>query len=371
MSKLEKNTNVVTQRGDKVYCQEDYAQELYNLFTNSSYSYPKNGKDIQKGQIMEITNIVDIHKDEVRFEVNNFNIIPINLNKEREFLSYYGLNKNSFLSWVNTAKGRDEFLDFKHSILVEDDRPVVKGSLNGAFKYTIKKEFMGQIKNPTIAYTAKIIDKNRGGFITEIFGIRTFLPGALAAANKLTDFESLVGTDINVMIEDYMSEIDTFIVSYKKYVSFILPQKIKEIDNEILHTGVVTGSIRNGVFIEFDNMFTGMLHVNKMSPELSERHRNRKIANGEQIECWVRGAGNDNKLILTCFKPGTAEDALKVGDTYTGKILTTKAFGTIVKLQTGEVGVIPTKYKIDIKYGKINVTVTAIENEKIYFIPAV
>ena len=44
------------------------------------------------------------------------------------------------------------------------------------------------------------------------------------------------------MVEDYLSDIRTFIMSHKKYLKHALPIQIKEYDWSTQHTGKVTGT---------------------------------------------------------------------------------------------------------------------------------
>ena len=74
---------------------------------------------------------------------------------------------------------------------------------------------------------AKLVSSNNGGFVVEIAGmVKAFMPGSMAAANKINNYESLVGTEMEVMVESYDPKFG-FIVSRKKYLRTIVPIYLK------------------------------------------------------------------------------------------------------------------------------------------------
>lgn len=342
MPRLQVNKTILTQNvKDKVFCEEDYAQELYNFYCGSAVNMPKGGKDISKDQLLKITGIASISDNEVYFEVNNMTAVPIDLNKEKHFFEIHGLTKGDFINWIKSKDGKNQFIEQKNLLYINSSFPNIRGSLIGGFQHKLREEFHAQIKNPSTAYKAKIISKNRGGFIVDIFGVSAFLPGGLAAANKIVDFDKYIGKSVMVMVDDYLSDIDTFIMSNKKYVQYILPTLVENFDMTVPHQGIVTGCIKYGVFVEFDDIFTGLLHTSKMTPEVKAKFETGKFVAGDKIECWVREISKDYRLVLTNFEPGSVEDSLKIDEEYEAKITAVKDFGVFVKLRTGESGLIP------------------------------
>lgn len=348
-SNLTVNQNILLKNSsDRIFCQEDYAQELYNMYCCDINSIiPRGGKDVEQGQFLPITGVASVDENEIYFEVNNMMAVPVNINKEKRFFDHYGQSKSDFINWIRTPNGRKEFLDFNHLLYIEKSYPNVSGSLVEGLKNNIKNEFMEQIKNPTSAYKAKVISRNQGGFMVDVQGISAFLPGGLAAANKIVDFESYLGKTITVMVEDYLPDIDTFIFSYKKYIQHILPKLVAELDTTVLHEGFITGTSRHGIFIEFNETFTGLLHTSKMTPETKTTFEARKFHPGDQLECYILEINKNNQLVLSEFAPGSEENndntnsTLKQGERYSAKITGCKDFGIFIKLPTGEIGLIP------------------------------
>jgi len=335
---------------DKVFCREDYAQDLYDRYhqaTNVMKNVPHGGKDVEKGQFLPITDVSSVSENEIYFEVNNMTAIPVNVNKEKKFFEHYGTTKEQFIDWVRLPKGRKEFLDEGHLLYIEKSHPNPVGSLLEGLQNNIKNEFLAQIAKPTHAYPAKVMSKNQGGFLIDVQGIQAFLPGGLAAANKIVNFDAYIGKTVYVMVEDYLTDIDTFIFSNKKYVQYILPKMVADFDLTIRHTGNVTGTSRHGVFVEFEEVFTGLLHTSKMNADTKVAFDNGEFHPGDAIECWVLEITRNNQLVLSDFEPGSEENGenakLEDGKTYKAVLTGIKDFGIFVKLATGEIGLIPSK----------------------------
>jgi hypothetical protein len=221
MAKKE-NTNVIKKIGDKskIYCQEPYAQELYDFM----YGNKVVNKDISTGEILRVVDMKLIGADEIEVQCDNFSSLYFSVQKERKYIEMLGLSEESFKEWVANGECKDHFKQNKSHAIIENSL-TRKGSLYAAHLKTIATEFREQIGKPTSAYTAKILTKNQGGFLVEVQGIKAFLPGSLAAANKIVNFDDYIGKEIYVMVEDYLAASDIFVVSYKKYLEHILPSK--------------------------------------------------------------------------------------------------------------------------------------------------
>jgi len=341
------NKNVIKREGDKskILCHEDYAQELYDLM----YGTDVICKDVKSGEILRVIDfrVVSEEDKEIEAVCENLTSLFFNFAKERKYFEMIGLNEDSFFEWVNGSDTK-EFLKNQKTYIQIENVNAGKGSLYQAHLKTIITEFKQQIVKPTSAYTAKVIDKNDGGFIAEVQGIKCFLPGSLAAANKIVDFDSYIGKEIFVMIEDYLKNSNIFVVSYKKYLANILPSKLGELERNQLMKGVVTGSSKFGVFIEIDDMFTGLLHTAEMTSETLEKFNKGYFKSGLDIEVWLKDI-RDNKLILTETDPAIRQNEFETfkekveGNMKEGVIISIKAHGALMEIEKGVLGLLPVK----------------------------
>jgi ribosomal protein S1 len=108
------------------------------------------------------------------------------------------------------------------------------------------------------------------------------------------------------MIEDFLKDMNSFVVSHKKYLAHILPIKTKELDLNKKYTGLVTGCSKYGIFVEFIELgigFTGLLHTSKMSVETKIQFNARNVKAGESIPFYIAEITKDNRIILTEESP--------------------------------------------------------------------
>lgn len=191
--------------------------------------------------------------------------------------------------------------------------------------------------------TAKVKSLNPAGYDVEIMRggvtLQGFMPNTLAGINKLFDPNSIVGQTFEVMIESYAEQEGTYIVSRRKYLQSLIPDAIKDLQFESSYNGHVTGTTPFGVFVEFNECLTGMIHKANVHPDWQSRLSD--IKPGFQIEFYIKEIVKD-KIILTQILRETLWDTIKNGKVLKGVVKDTKQFGTLVSLDEETVGLIHT-----------------------------
>ena len=194
-----------------------------------------------------------------------------------------------------------------------------------------------------VVVNGKIKSINPAGYDVEIIhdGITLagFMPNTLAGINKLYDPESIVGKSLELMIESYSQEEGTYIVSRRRYLRTLIPQAIESLESGVVYEGHVTGTTPFGIFVEFNDCLTGMIHKANVVEEWQNRIS--EIRPGTQIQFYVKEIVKD-KIILTQILRETLWDTIKNGQVLTGKVRDTKQFGTLVNLDDETVGLIHT-----------------------------
>ena len=275
--------------GFKVYCHEPYAQALldsFNQYFSGTSQIDDYSKDLIEGMVYPCR-IVVLKENEALAQTNTGQTIYIDLKKElkdAEKLSITGLSFNL----GDTVQARIRVSGSNYY-----------GSVIEYYIHSLRLELFEQIKKETSAYRVKVESINKGGYIVDLSGIKCFLPGSLAAANRITDFESYLGKEIHVMIEGYVEAKDIFIVSYKKYLNKIMESKIQELDLTKKYKGFVTGTSEFGVFVEWEEVYTGLIH----KTEFIEENEITAINPGDEIEFYVKEIKDNNRLTLTLEKP--------------------------------------------------------------------
>jgi len=296
--KLVPNTNIKgSNHKNKCFSREPYAQKHFDIINGSNSQIVK--KDLVKGDCVQITDIYNVQENSFDIEISGGLTLTIDLMREKRFIQIFGFNSIEEFIGKLSRDYINKMLEENLMAYVIESYPVIKISLWQGYLMGIRAEFMDQINNPSKAYVCKVKEANKGGFFVEVQGIDAFMPGSLAAPNKINDFQSYVGKEIIVMIEDYLKDMNSFIVSHKKYIAYILPQKLSEIDLMKKYSGKVTGASKYGIFIEFGEFFTGLLHVSKMTDETKTLFKAWHFKPGDPIEFYVGEVTKDHRVILT------------------------------------------------------------------------
>ena len=299
---------------DVVYCHEPYAQDLYYKMNKISVD---NAKDLHKGDTVSVSDLHIVDENTAIAVIGNgANNVLVDLNKEAKFyskFSYHGevVSRDKFVNGVkNDPTFKKEILEKNLTIKIGTDTE--KGSLIDGYVEKMTKELKEQITKNNQAYYAEILDTNGGGFVVEVAGtIRAFMPGSMAAINRITNYNAFIGKTLEVMVESWTPKYG-FVVSRKKYLNRMRPFKIQPIREALktnpdkIYTGVVTGATQFGVFVELDEFITGMLHKTLVSDETREKMRTGEIQPGTEVQVYVhridtikRGDEETERVILS------------------------------------------------------------------------
>lgn len=258
--------------GVKIYCHESYAADAVAKYfphetVESTVAFDDYSKDLKEGDVIRIKDIHLLNSDELLLSTNSGGAAVVNLTKENKFFELYQCTKEQYKArYFANPKGREDFINENHYAKIEKNG---KASLYQGALVKIEEEFKHQIAlgdDATSAYVGKIIGSNKGGYIMDIRGIRCFLPTSQATSNKVLDFDSLIGTEMEVMLIKYIESSNNFLVSRKKYlqkIQHIMTDKLREefeADPEKVYHGTVTGATHFGIFIELNEYYTGLCH---------------------------------------------------------------------------------------------------------------
>jgi small subunit ribosomal protein S1 len=316
----------------KVYSREPYAQEMYNklighIEENDTITHIKYG-NAYDGKVFGISDMT------ASVDIGYRQLVYVNLEKEDD--EFKGMQPGDEVSVIITS-------------LMENDSQPIMGSVSEGTKQATFQEMLNAIEEQDTAWVGKV---NRmlssAGYMINVKGIDCFMPGSLAGINKLHDFESIVGQEIYVVPVSFSKERKIMVVSHRAYLKTLIPDAIetlKETAGEYI-TGSVTGSAKYGVFCEFSQCLTGMIHVNDLDGDTLTRHKNREIEPGEEIKFKVKDIVSDTKITLTQRDDVELNPWLeinkkyKVPSTVKATIKTCKEYGLFVELEEGVVGLV-------------------------------
>jgi len=262
--------------GVKILCHEPYAQELYDLYRMAEGSSSEIGhsKDLQKGNPYWVRaktisyDSSEIYAEEILSGTNV--VIPF-----KEF-------SGSLDSLVKDEESRE----FVAIIYRSTEHGEYYGSERKGIALTLRQDLFNHAKNNTW-FSVKILKLIKGGYVAMYKDqVECFVPGSHAAANIVHNFSDLLGKEIMVMVDNYDESNDLFILSYKKYVQYSMPQMITELQFDKEYTGVLTNKPYDfGVFVEIDGYYTGLIHKSEFEDYQTIQ---RTLKTGDTIPVYVK-----------------------------------------------------------------------------------
>jgi small subunit ribosomal protein S1 len=357
------NSKVNAPKGWKVYSTAPYAQDFLNMLTGQDEDVDVIQQlKIQKGGIYDGV-IETVNSTWVSVDIGYRESVYVSVAKEEA-----------------SIRGQFEVgNDVKVQVLeYGGSKGYVLGSISAGAKTAIVAEIMESIEDGSTGYAGTVTEMiPGGGYVVRIQGIDCFMPGSLAGINKLVDFQSIIGSDMYVVPVSFSEKRGTIVVSHREYLKALIPSRVEELKENIGEeiTGMVTGSAKYGVFVEFNECLTGMVHVNDLNPETLSAHKSRQIMPGSEITFKIKEVVSDTKIILTQLDQSPSadlwdgiEDRIKTNSEVIGTVRAVKDYGIFIDVEKGVAGLlhiseIEDVLEItDIKPGdKITVRVTRID----------
>ena len=246
------------------------------------------------------------------------------------------LSEAKYLKNTNIGDSVDVYL-----LEINNTNFIIKGSIAELYESRARKSLTSLEEG--ISVSATVRELTPAGYNVDIsfegVTLPGFMPNTLAGINKLHDPISIVGLTFDVMIESFSRDEGTYIVSRRKYLQTLIPHAIKELKHGHVYTGHVTGTTDFGVFVEFNDCLTGMIHKTNIDPAWADRLTS--ITPGFQIEFYIKEIIKD-KIILTQILRESLWDTIKIGQTISGKVRDIKPFGALVILDEETNGLVHT-----------------------------
>ncbi len=308
-----------TRKGTRNKSTKEY-QEMIKLYKLDEIAIPEEGqvvsaKYVGKSAGQFVFSVVG-YKDDVRID-----------DKVGESKYFKNLNLNDMIDVLITDVNQDAFM--------------IKGSVSSLYESRAHAKLKALVEGESVMVTVKSL--NPAGYDVELnhggVTLPGFMPNTLAGINKLHDPMSIVGQTFSVMIESYAQNEGTYIVSRRKYLQTLIPEAVKELEYNKIYQGHVTGTTPFGIFVEFNECLTGMIHKANVNPDWAEKLTS--ISPGFEIDFYIKEVIKD-KIILTQILRETLWDNIKNGQIIEGTVKDTKAFGTLVNLDDETVGLIHT-----------------------------
>ena len=116
------NKTVIKRPGDrsKIYCQEDYAQELYDRM----YNEPVIRKDIKAGEIMRVVDFHILSRESKEFAAVCANHLSLffSFSKEKKYFEIFGFDADKLMEWIDSGEHTGFLAENKVYVQVENFR---------------------------------------------------------------------------------------------------------------------------------------------------------------------------------------------------------------------------------------------------------
>ena len=234
-------------------------------------------------------------------------------------------------------------------VRINDDPFLIKGSIADLVRMRVDSKMRDFYDNKVAieAYVKEIIP---AGYLLDIeidsITIDAFMPNTLADVNKLHDVDVLLNKKIFVMLETLQQDKGIYVVSRKKYLKTLIPEKIKELrkyPRDHVFTGHVTGTRNFGIFVQFEDCLTGMIHKANIRKDYQDILET--IEPGTIIDFYIKDViKGGQQIILTQILQESLWDTVRVGDVLKGRVIVVKPFGALVELDYETNGLVQTTY---------------------------
>lgn len=286
-----------------------------------------------------------------RGEVKKATVIAI---EENGLVLNIGYHTEAVMSWNEYSNGvfdKSEVHvgdEFKVTILklADDDGNVVvskKRADNEKSYDEIEKLF----KNKEVI-TVKLKEVTKGGLITNIKGVRAFIPGSQITDTYVEDLKTYVGKDIDVQIIEFEPRNRKLILSGKSLAKQKRVERRKERITQIKegekYIGTVTKLMNYGAFVDLDGV-EGLVHNSDLSWQRI-KHPSEVVKEGDKVEVTVISINPENNKIALSLKDRDkdpwqiAMTELEEGQVVKGVVTKFMPFGVFVRIADGIEGLV-------------------------------
>lgn len=202
----------------------------------------------------------------------------------------------------------------------------------------------------------KITEVNRGGLMARVGDITGFMPvSQLTPAHYprvdggdkekiLQELKKFVGTTMKVNILDVDPRENKLILSEKSAENDSVKEALGKYKIGDVVKGEITGVVEFGVFIKFDSMLEGLIHISELDWNLVRDPKD--IVNlGDKVKAKIVDIAADGRISLSLKAlekdPWDGiEKKFKIKDTVSAEVTKISSYGALVKIDDGIQGLV-------------------------------
>ena len=238
----------------------------------------------------------------------------------------------------------------------ENDEGYVELSLREVGKQKAWQEIK-DLKEKGEVVEIKVTGANSGGLMTEVNGLKAFLPVSQLSTSHfpkvddgdktkiLEELKKLIGSDMKAKIIDVNPRAHKLVLSERESVSENVKELLSKYKAGDIVDGIIGGVADFGAFFQFaDNpSIEGLIHISELDHRLIENPKE-VVKIGDAVKAQITEIKDGRvSLSLKALKPNPwdkVEEKYKAGSEYSGLVLRFNPFGAFIGLDSDIQGLI-------------------------------
>jgi len=194
----------------------------------------------------------------------------------------------------------------------------------------------------------RLVRRIKGGVVVDLFGAEAFLPGSQIALRQISDFDDLLGSEMEFKIIKLNKNRRNIVVSRRVVLeeerNKLRDKLLEEIEVGQVREGIVKNVTDFGVFVDLGGV-DGLLHITDMSWGRIV-HPNEVTKVGDTIQVKVLDYNPETTRISLGLKQlepypwENIEERYPVGTRVNGRIVSVTDYGAFIELEKGIEGLI-------------------------------
>jgi small subunit ribosomal protein S1 len=230
---------------------------------------------------------------------------------------------------------------------IEDDEGLVMLSKSRAEQQERWNQVLETYKEGSIV-NGDVRSRVKGGFIVDVGGVESFLPGSQVDVSPVHDPDALVNKTLEFKIIKINDDRRNIVLSRRELMEDRRRDRKRELLTEIKVGQVRKGMVKNitdfGVFVDLDGM-DGLLHITDMSWGRIN-HPGEMVKVGEELEVVILDVNMEKERVSLGLKQRQAnpwdniEAKYPVGSRLRGKVVNLVPYGAFVEIEQGVEGLV-------------------------------
>ncbi len=193
-----------------------------------------------------------------------------------------------------------------------------------------------------------VLRRIKGGFVVDLLGIESFLPGSQVDVRPVRDFDALISTKLDVRVVKINHANENVVVSHKVLLEESLAEQREEIlsklEKGLVLEGIVKAITDFGVFVDLGGV-DGLVHITDLAWG-RVNHPSEVVDLDQDIQVVVLDYDEERKRIslglkqLTPHPWDTIDEKILEGQVVQGKVVSLTDYGAFVEVEHGIEGLI-------------------------------